>query len=150
MTFFAVETYDQIIDEIKPMLPEHWLELAVHKDIPLDPDYDFYRKASEAKMLLFMTVRKESALIGYSIWVVKPHPHYQRHKWAINDIVWLHPQHRGMQLGRNFVTFWERKLRELNVAVIHVDTKLVAPQLLYLLQNSGYETTGVAVEKRLS
>lgn len=146
---FAVETYDQIIDEIKPILPEHWAELAVHKDIPLDPDYGFYERASMAGMLLFMTVRKAGALIGYAIWVVKAHPHYQRHTWALNDIVWLHPEHRGEKTGKALVAFWEGSLRVRGVAVVHVDTKIVAPQLLYLLKGCGYDVTGVALEKRL-
>ena len=146
---FAVESYAQLVDEIKPLLPEHWAELAVHKDIPLDPDFGFYERAAATGSLIFMTVREAGALIGYAIWVVKPHPHYRKHIWALNDIVWLHPEHRGMSLGKNLVKFWETELRARNVAVIHVDTKLVAPQLLYLLQNTGYETTGVAVEKRL-
>lgn len=146
---FAVESYAQIIDEIKPMLPEHWAELAVHKDIPLDPDYDFYERANAVGMLVFMTVRKAGVLIGYAIWVVKKHPHYRAHTWALNDIVWLHPEHRGLRTGRAFANFWEEALRLRNVAVIHVDTKIVAPQLLYLLKGCDYETTGVAMEKRL-
>lgn len=146
---FAIETYDQIIGEIKPMLPEHWLELAVHKDIPLDPDYEFYAKASAAGLLTFMTVRKEGALIGYAIWVVKAHAHYKAHTWALNDIVWLHPDHRGMSTGRALVAFWEAEFRARGVAVIHVDTKISTPQLLYLLRSCDYDTTGMAMEKRL-
>ena len=131
------------------MLPEHWAELAVHKDIPLDPDYDFYERANTAGLLLIMTVRKSTNLIGYAIWVVKPHPHYKAHTWALNDIVWLHPDHRGLQIGRDFVKFWEREFNARNVAVIHVDTKTAVPQLLYLLSNCGYDQTSVGVEKRL-
>ena len=139
------------------MLPEHWLELAVHKDIPLDPDYGFYERANSAGMLTFMTARVNDSLtrindslIGYAIWVVKPHPHYKAHAWALNDIVWLHPAHRGKQTGYALVEFWETHFRHSGVAVIHVDTKIVAPQLLYLLKNKGYEVTGVALEKRLT
>ena len=146
---FAVETYGQLVDEIKPLLPEHWAELAVHKDIPLDPDFSFYERAAAAGSLLFMTVRKAGALIGYSIWVVKAHPHYRGHIWAINDIVWLHPEHRGMRIGRAFVAFWEAELKARGVAVVHVETKSAAPQLLYLLQETEYDPTTIGVEKRL-
>ena len=147
---FAVETYDEIIGEIKPMLPEHWAELAVHKDIPLDPDYAFYARANATGQLRFITVRKSGDLIGYAIWVVKRHPHYQMHTWALNDIVWLHPDHRGMALGRQLVNFWESKFTEWGVHVVHVDTKIVAPQLLYLLKGCGYDVTGVALERRMT
>lgn len=145
----AVETYEQIVDEIVPLLPQHWAELAVHKDIPLDPDYEVYARGADAGLIKFMTVRKEGALIGYAIWVVKPHPHYKGHAWALNDIVWLHPDHRRMHIGRAFVEFWEAMLTKWGVAVVHVDTKIVAPQLLYLLKGCGYDVTGVALEKRL-
>lgn len=146
---FAMESYDQLATEIKPLLPEHWAELAVHKDIPLDPNYERYRLGYEAGMILFMTVRKAEALIGYAIWVVNPHPHYQTHAWALNDIVWLHPDHRGQHLGFSFVKFWEKEFRSRDIAVVHVDTKTAAPQLLHLLHGCGYETSSVGVEKRL-
>ena len=149
MSTFAVETYDQIIEEIKPMLPEHWAELAVHKDIPLDPDFEFYRRAHEAGMLLFLTCRKEGALIGYAIWVVKTHPHYRAHTWALNDIVWLHPDHRGEKTGRAFVTFWEAEFTSRGVNVVHVDTKVAVPALFYLLKSCQYVTTSAGLEKRL-
>ena len=150
MIHFSAETYDQIIDEIKPMLPEHWLELAVHKDIPLDPDYDFYKRANDAGLLLILTVRDEGALIGYAIWVVKNHPHYKTHSWALNDIVWLRPDHRGFKTGRAFVMFWEAEFTSRGVHVVHVDTKTAVPMLYHLLISSGYAETARGVEKRLS
>ncbi|MDE2096654.1 MAG: GNAT family N-acetyltransferase [Patescibacteria group bacterium] len=149
MADFAVETYAQVIDEIGPMLPAHWAELAVHKDIPLDPDFDFYKKADEIGLLEIMTVRKDGVLIGYALWVVKRHPHYKAHSWAINDIIWLRPDHRRENIGSSFIAFWEAEFRRKNVSVVHVETKIASTALMFLLMKNGYQATSAGVEKRL-
>ena len=146
---FATENYDQIIDDLVILLPSHWAELAVHKDIPLDPDLDFYRIANQAGYIRAYTARLEGRLVGYSIFVVKKHPHYRGHKWALNDIVWIAPEHRKLGIGRAFVAHWDADLRADGVDVVHVNAKTAEPALSFLLSACGYGTTEVGLEKRL-
>lgn len=147
---FAIESYDRVAEEIKMMLPAHWQELAVYKDIPLDPDYDLYRTLDRAGILKIFTARLDSELIGYSIFVVKRHPHYRGHSWAMNDIVWVHPSHRSAGVGGAFVLFWDAQFRHLGVDVVHVNAKVAEPALMYCLKSCGYATVECGLEKRLS
>lgn len=146
---FALETYESVEAEIRPMLPEHWAELAVHHDIPLDPDYDLYQRMSAAGVMLFYTARSLGELIGYAIFTVAKNPHYRRHTWAVSDILWVHPSFRQIGVGRAFMNFWDGSLRARGVDVVHVNAKVAAPALMYLLKDGDYATTECGMEKRL-
>ncbi len=147
---YARETYDQIIEELRPLLPIHWQELAVYKDIPLDPDYEFYKRVADADRLMIYTARNGGALIGYAIFSIHPrHPHYATLKYAINDIIWLHPDQRHKKIGLGFREFWDKQLYDMGVQLVVIDTKVSHPDLMYLLKNGGYTTRSAGLEKRL-
>jgi GNAT superfamily N-acetyltransferase len=146
---FATERYRDVIGEGQSMLMAHWAELAVHKDIPLDPEYAFYEKMDDIGALRIYTVRSEGQLIGYSIFVVRPrHAHYNI-GWAMNDIVWLHPEHRNEGVGAAFVAFWDQELTALGVTLVHINAKVSHPALAYLLKKCGYVVIEAGYEKRL-
>lgn len=147
---FAQETYERIVDEILPLLPKHWEELAVYKDVPLEPDYDLYEKAAKAEKLVIYAARLDGALIGYSIFSVHArHPHYSSLKFAINDIVWIHPSFRERGFGRAFRDFWDKALYDLGVGLAVIDTKVSHPALRFLLEDGGYTVRSAGLEKRL-
>lgn len=145
----ATEAYGAIVDEVRPLLPGHWEELAVYKDIPLDPAWDFYEGMDKLGALKIFTVRKSGALIGYSIFAVRPrHAHYN-FAWAMNDIVRIEPEHRNFGVGRALVDYWDAELAAMGVAIVHVNAKVQHPELMYLLKACGYETIECGMQKRL-
>lgn len=96
----AVERFADVIEEIKPLLEEHWKEIATFKeDIPLDPDYDGYRKADEAGSMVIVTARHDGELVGYSIFFLLRHPHYRSTWFAMNDILFVRRDKRGSMTG---------------------------------------------------
>lgn len=146
---FARERFADVIEEGKPLLMQHWAEIAVHKDIPLDPEWSFYQAMDDAGALKIFTARKDGVLIGYAVFVVRPrHAHYAI-SWAVNDIVWIHPDHRNMGVGSAFAAYWDAALRDLGVTVVSIDTKVAHPALMYLLKDCGYATVVCGMEKRL-
>lgn len=154
---YAAEPFAGVIEEAKPLLAEHWKEIAVYKDIPLDPDYAFYAKLSEIGALVVYTVRDEAPakedglgiLIGYSVFVLRPHAHYRAHRWALNDLVWLHPGYRQLNVGRGLVKYWDADLKDRGVNVVHVNAKVQHPALAFLLKEEGYDVVEAGYEKRL-
>ena len=74
------------IEELKGILPEHYDELCVTKDFPLLPDYDAYKRLSDAKMLKAIVCRTAEEVIGYIIFIVQPHLHYKTCLTAFEDI----------------------------------------------------------------
>lgn len=151
MITYAREAFDQVIDDIKVLLPQHWRELALYQDdIPLDADYDWYKKAFSLGLLAIYTVRLDDALIGYAIFVVAPrHPHYV-HRWAKDDILWIAPEHRNMGVGNGLCEFFEKDLSRDGPIVIQVETKSGHPELNYLLSSRGYGVTGTVMGKRFA
>lgn len=95
-----IESFEDRLDELKPMLPEHHRELGLFQDrMPLDPNFPAYFEAERNGRLLFVTVREAGALIGYWISFINPGLHYQSTLTNQLDIYWVHPDHRGKHAG---------------------------------------------------
>lgn len=151
MPTFSTEKYADVIQELKPLLEQHWAEIAVYPDIPLDPDYDFYEKANSVGLLVGYFIRADATneIIGYAIFIIRKHPHYRVHSWAINDIVWIHPDHRNFGTGAKLVEHWEAELASLGVHVVHVNAKTAHPVLGHLLTAKAYSKIEEGYEKRI-
>lgn len=113
-------------DEMRPLLQQHWQEVAGHKDkIKLDPDFDKYRELAEADALCCVSMRLDGRLVGYFICFVWPHIHYKDHLMAMNDAIFILPEHRkGLTPALSLIKFMEGALRERGVSKMIVNTKL--------------------------
>lgn len=133
---FAVETFDQIIEDIKQTLEANYNELATYKDIPLKPDYAFYKAGADAGLIRFFSARKGGKLIGYGVFIVRDsHPHYGDQKWATSNLVWVHPSWRLSGVGRGLVAF----IKETLVGyVVQICTSVAHPALAMLLASEGF------------
>jgi GNAT superfamily N-acetyltransferase len=150
MPTISLEPMPEILDEIRPLLTRHWQEIATYPDIPLDPDFAAYDAIERAGLLVTYTVRENGVLIGYALFIIRPsHMHYKGHGWAINDIVWLSPEHRGQKIGEQLMDFVERDMAMRGIAVLHMRTKVLHPHLARLLDRRGYRLIEYGHEKRL-
>jgi|HubBroStandDraft_1064217.scaffolds.fasta_scaffold154544_3 L-amino acid N-acyltransferase YncA len=146
----AVQPFDQIIDDLKPLLAGHWRELALHQDsIPLDPNFEGYRKANELGLSCMFAVRKSGDLIGYAVYFIAPHMHYRTHKWAVSDLFWLHPDHRRAGVGNALFDCIERELLALDVDVMHTTIKEHFPAAGSLLESRGHAMIERGYSKKL-
>jgi GNAT superfamily N-acetyltransferase len=145
-----IETYDQVIEEIKPLLARHWEEIAVYPDIPLDPDFSFYKKGNDAGLLVIYTARMNGRLIGYAIYVVKAgHPHYMGAGWALSDIILVVPEHRNAGVATALYDLIEPDLKARGVAVMHTTAKTAHPMLAFFLESRGHAMIETGHSKRL-
>jgi GNAT superfamily N-acetyltransferase len=147
----TVETYDSIVGDIAPLLDAHWRELAMfQEDIPLDVNWGAYKRGYDAGIIRLYGARLDGALIGYAIFqVIARHPHYL-HPFAINDVLWIAPEHRNMRVGSALCEFFEADLRKDGPIVISIETKAHSPALAYLLQGRGYDIIGPVLGKRFA
>lgn len=147
MLIFAQETMAESLEDLKACFDSHWKELARNRDIiPLDPDYNNYKAREKSDALRVYTVRKEGILVGYAVYFLLFHPHYQQTKWALSDIFWVSLAIRSTLrvkikrkilriLGKNpeegvgnrFFAFIEECLRLDNVVVMHTTFKTAHP-----------------------
>ena len=135
-----------IIEEMKPLLKEHYEEIAHYKDIPLEPDFDMYRNIEEQGSLRVFTVRENNHLIGYSVFFIKENPHYKSSVQAIQDVVFITKSKRGQ--GREFVAWCDSQLKSEGTNVVYHHVK-AAHNWGKVLERQGYELVDLIYGKRL-
>ena len=83
--------------------------------IKLNPDFDRYLKLEKKNLLVIITCREDTTLIGYSIFFLYKHLHYQDHLFASNDVLFLIKSARKGRQGIKLIRESERILKTLGV-----------------------------------
>jgi GNAT superfamily N-acetyltransferase len=131
---------DALIAEAKPLLVEHWREVALYKDaIPLDPDFDLYRGMAAKNRLFCLTARVGGELVGYCAFVLMHPGHYKSTLHGINDVIYVAPAHRKGSVGYRLIRESERGLKARGVRKISWHVK-PGTKLAQLLDRLGYAT----------
>lgn len=135
---------------VEELLARHWAEVAHFKDIPLEPDWDAYAAAETGGRLRIFTVRIGGALVGYCCFILNHNPHYKSSLQAVQDILFLAPEHRHARIGAHLLMYCERQLKAEGVQAIYQHTK-AKPELDMgpLLKRLGYELVDTLWAKRL-
>ena len=148
MIIFAEESAYDLIDEIKPLIAEHWEEIARNKDaIKLNPDFSAYKALQELGVLHIATARDDGELIGYSISIITPNLHYQDHLFAVNDILFIKKSYRKGRVGLKLFKYMEECYRKRNVSVVHIHSKC-AHDFAGLMEYLNYSHIEKVYEKR--
>jgi GNAT superfamily N-acetyltransferase len=140
---------DALFEEVKPLLFEQWREIANYQDeIPLDVDYDFYRRMETQKKLVWLNARLDGELVGYSVFMLIRHPHYQSTVFAMNDVIFVREVHRKSRIGLALIRQSEKTLKVLGARKIswHVKT---TNDLARILTAKGYATDEINMGKLL-
>jgi GNAT superfamily N-acetyltransferase len=128
MMTFQQEFIVNIKDECSSLIEAHWEEIALNKDIiKLSPDWQAYKNLEDSGVLRIFTVRSDSVLVGYFVLFVRTHIHYSEHLFAVNDVIYLHPDFRRGSVASKLIKFAESCLKEDGVKVMVVNSKVHAP-----------------------
>jgi len=138
----------KFIDELEKIFPEHYEELCVTKEYALDPDYDAYRRTSEAELLRCITCRNDAELIGYIVFLITPNLHYRTCKTAVEDIYYVKKEYRKGRIGIKLFQYAEAALQRIGVnrIVLHTKVHLDNSRLFEYL---GYKHTDKVFNKML-
>lgn len=124
MITYQEEPLKDCLEEMKPLLEQHWKEIALHQDkIKLNPDYEQYLRLDCIGMLSTVTARDDGKLIGYFVTFIPPNLHYKDNVIALNDILFLNKDYRGGTVAYKMFKFAINVLVELGVDVIQVHEK---------------------------
>lgn len=132
----AIESFQQRLPELLPILPEHYKELALDQDkVPLDPQYDVYIAREQRGELLFVTLREAGELIGYFIGFIAPGLHYKTCLTCTMDIFYVKKEKRGSNAGLVMFEYVEKELKRRGVdrwfvgSKVHLDCSFLFEKL---------------------
>ena len=134
--------------ELAPILPEHYEELCVTKDFPLEPDLAAYERLRVAGMLKAVTCRNDGELVGYIIFIVQPHLHYMSCITAFEDLYYVKKEYRKGRTGIKLFQFSEEVLKDAGVGRIIMHTKIHMDNSR-LFEYLGYKNTDKLFTKLL-
>lgn len=137
------------LDELMPILPKHWEELALNKDkVPLNPQYDKYLLREQMGEVMYITARHNGELVGYFVGFVAPGMHYKTCLTLTMDILYALPTKRGMlQIGNKLLDCVEAEARRRGVQRGFMGQKVSHPALGRLLVRRGWEQVEVYFSK---
>lgn len=139
MITFHVESLTEHLEEMKPLFPEHFEELALNKDkVPLDPQYDIYLERDKRGEVLFVAGRELGGLIGYFVGFVAPGLHYRTCLTLTMDIFYIHPEYRGRDAGFRLFKTVEAEAKRRGVQRMFAGSKL-HKDASWLFERLGYE-----------
>jgi len=134
----APEPFAPFLEEVAPLLPRHYLELALDQDhVPLDPCFEEYHRLDALGRILVVTLREKGELAGYFVGFVGPALHYRNLLQLSLDIFWVAPEHRGKMGGFILFKAVEREAKRRGVGRVFVGSKL-HKDASWLFQKLGY------------
>lgn len=147
MTFQKEELTPDLFAELLPLLNAHYKEIAHHQDIPFDPNLAGYKALSDEGALRIFTARADDReLIGYSVYFLRNNLHYQSSLQAVQDILYVRPDSRG--IGARLIKWCDTQLKRDGVQVVYQHVK-AAHNFGPMLERFGYELVDLIYSRRL-
>jgi predicted acetyltransferase len=116
----------KFLPEMQKLYPLHYDELSVTKEVPLEPDYDAYRRMADAGMLRCIICRVDEEVIGYIIFIIQPHLHYKSCMSAFEDVYFIKKEYRKGRVGIKLFQYAEKVLKHIGVKRVSMHTKVHA------------------------
>lgn len=143
------ESLTDTLEELKPLLPLHWEELALDKDdVPLDPQYEVYLERDKLGEVIFVTVRDHGELIGYFVGFIAPGLHYKTCLTCTMDIFYVVQDKRGEGAGILLFEEVERLLEARGVQRWFVGSK-VHLDASWMFERLGFDRVEIYYSKML-
>lgn len=114
------ELFNDVIEEMKPLLELHYEEVCFYKDkLDLNPDYHLYEVLESVGALHLFTARtEEGELVGYIATLIQKNLHYSDHIYAVNDVIYVDEKHRHTEVASTMISKLEEELKTFGVSVM--------------------------------
>jgi L-amino acid N-acyltransferase YncA len=151
MITYQVESFTEVLEELKEVLSSHYNEVEDSTEsADFNPDYEKYLAFDEAGMLTLVSVRDNRDLIGYYLSMEYPMLNSKHILGSLEIGFYIKPEYRKSRLGLNLLKKVEEVLRELGVQKMFAASKASHPcDKLYLAFGmSLYNTDYVKILER--
>lgn len=148
MIYYYVEEYKEVIEELKPLVHQHSSEIDRYQEyFTLDPAYHLYEELDNNEQLLITTARTEDGeLVGYLVFFLDYHLHYQDILYAKNDLIFIKPEYRMKGIITGLFDYTEEILKAAGVKVITFAMK-TDHSFEYLAEKMGYDKAEIFYSK---
>jgi GNAT superfamily N-acetyltransferase len=153
---FWQSTFSQLRAEGLPLFLLHWAEASADRSVPLAVDWECFKALERIDAELCIAVRRDGKLIGYAVYLIHTHLHYQGYRVAEADVFFLHEEDREGWIGIKLFQIAEELLRARGVdevwqrAKLHVKPGRGRSDLGPLFRYLGYRPVETVYRKRLS
>lgn len=141
-------------DRGQALFERHYEEASADLSVPLDPNWELYDTLEQKGLEACVVVRKEGVPIGYVVYLMAPHLHYD-HIVADADVFFILPEYRIGWLGVKLFRVAEDLLRDRGVSEIcnrvklHVQPGRGGRDLGVLFKFLGYRPVETNYRKRI-
>ncbi len=126
-----------VADQLQ-VLAEREYEEVGQKDLDaLNVDWNRYRELDDAGKLATFIARRDGALVGYAVFVVQTHIHYQDALVAANSAVYVVPEARVGRVALKLLRYAEIGLKAQGVKKVYYHVKR-EKDFGRLLEHLGY------------
>ena len=139
LLFSASESAEATWDEAAPLVAAHHAEVGHLPRELFSPDKERYIKMEAAGFVRLFTAREmpDRKLVGYQVFLVSPHQHYSGVLTALQDLIYLAPEHRGLKAVR-FIMYADQQLEYSGVELISRHSPHVNHGFGTTLERMGY------------
>jgi len=121
MRYFE-ESYADIINDIKELLPKHYEESVLYSDkVKFEPAYEIYELLYFQGAIRFFTCRDDdNKLIAYISLIVTEDLHSYSNLKSRSDMIYVCPEHRHTEIVEELIRTAEHTLKKDGVSVMMV------------------------------
>jgi GNAT superfamily N-acetyltransferase len=122
----AVERFSDIVLEMHALHELHWQETETWRHgLAMNPNYlEFVARERRGQLIQF-TVRSPIGLLVGNLRMYLAESLHTQTRYASEDTLFIHPDHRGGFLAMALIRFAERSLHAIGIQEIRVNSKLV-------------------------
>lgn len=123
---FAWEKLGPLIrDGLEDLLYQDFREVEVDQDtVPMAPDWPYYFEQERIGTYRVISARLDGELVGHNAFFVNKHTRHKGVTFAINDMIYMAPEHRKGWAGIALIRESERLLKEAGVVKVQYSIKL--------------------------
>lgn len=114
--------------------------------LPFDPDLDIYKILADAGNIKILAARREDELVGWTLFWISPHQYHPSTKFAISDVTYVIPEHRGTGVLKEMLVKADALLRSIGVEAISWQAR-ADKDFGAALEKQGYEKTTITYAK---
>ena len=114
---FAIALPSVSWTDIFPLLEKNHAEVGALESAAFKPDYHRLVAMERAGMTRGFTMKVSGEAVGYALFLVISHWHYPGTKWALQDAMFVSPNHRGIR-AVEFMVYQDEALKQDGVDII--------------------------------